>query len=326
MNFEDKIFVAGHNGLVGSSITAKLSSMGYKNIIVASRNELNLTNQKSVDLFFKLEKPKFVFLAAAKVGGIYANSSYSADFIYQNLMIEVNVINACYKYGTKRLVFLGSSCIYPRDSDQPIKENFLLSGRLETTNEPYAIAKIAGIKLCESFNKQYKTDFRSVMPTNLYGQNDYFHNKNSHVIPALIQRFHVAKISGQKTIDVWGSGIARREFLHVDDMADATIFIMKLDKASLDKIIEIDNSHINIGSGEEVTIKELAELIKDIVGYSGKIHFDKSKPDGMLRKLLDSSRIEKLGWKPKISLNDGISLTYEWFKRTIENNAGSIRK
>ena len=313
MNKLSKIFLAGHKGLVGSAILAQLKKLGYKNIITRSRNELDLRSQEDVRNFFKTHTPDYVILAAAKVGGIYANDNFPADFIYDNLIIESNVISSANLYKVKRLLFLGSSCIYPKFSNQPIKESELLTGILETTNEPYAIAKIAGIKLCESYNRQFQTDFRSVMPTNLYGPNDNFHPENSHVIPALIRRFHEAKINKLNKVEVWGSGTVYREFLHVDDMAKACIHIMKISKKRLDEKVKPMLSHLNIGSGEEVTISQLANLVAKVTNFSGKIIFNTSMPDGTKRKLLDSSMVNELGWKPRISLESGLLETYQSF-------------
>lgn len=310
MNKLSKIYLAGHNGLVGSSILTQLKKLGYTNILTRSHNELDLKSQQAVKNFFKTNKPEYVILAAAKVGGIFANDNFPADFIYDNLMIESNVISSSHLYKVKRLLFLGSSCIYPKFSNQPIKESELLTGELESTNEPYAIAKIAGIKLCESYNRQYRTDFRSVMPTNLYGPRDNFHPKNSHVIPALIRRFHEAKINKIDKVKVWGSGKVYREFLHVDDMAQACIHIMNIDKSIFDKKVEPMLSHINIGSGLELTISELAKLIAKVTNFSGQIIFDTNMPDGTKRKLLDSSLANDLGWRPKINLEKGLRDTY----------------
>ena len=304
MNFDEKIYVAGHLGMVGSAIVTKLSQKGFLNIDVRNRTELDLTNQKDVHNFLKEESPDYVVIAAAKVGGIHANNNYPAEFIYQNLMIEINLIHGAYLAGVNNLLFLGSSCIYPKESFQPIQEEYLLNGILEPTNEPYAISKIAGIKLCESYNRQYGTDYRSVMPTNLYGPNDNFHSENSHVIPALIKRFHEAKVNNDPYVEVWGSGNQLRDFLHVDDMADASTYIMTLDNKILYEIISPMLSHINVGSGEEITIKDIAYIIKDIVEYSGEIVFNMKMPDGTYRKLLDISKIESLGWKPVINLQD----------------------
>jgi len=317
LDIEKKIYVAGHNGLVGSAIIRKLRKIGFSNIITRSREKLDLTDQFQVDKFFKDEKPFYVILAAAKVGGIYANNHYPADFIYQNIMIEANVIHAAYKNNISRLLYLGSTCIYPKEACNPIKENALLTGVLESTNEPYALAKIAGIKLCESYNRQHGTDFRSVMPTNLYGINDNFHPDNSHVIPALMQRFHEAKINNFEEVIVWGSGNARREFLYVDDMAEACIFVLGLNKETY-----LDNtkpmlSHINIGTGSDIAIKELAEIMKDVVGFKGKISFDISKPDGTLKKLIDVSCLSNIGWQYSTSLKEGLLKTYLWYESKI---------
>ena len=317
MNFDEKIYVAGHLGMVGSAIVTKLSQKGFLNIDVRTREELDLTNQKDVHNFLKEESPDYVVIAAAKVGGIHANNHYPAEFIYQNLMIEINLIHGSYLAGVNNLLFLGSSCIYPKESFQPIQEEYLLNGILEPTNEPYAISKIAGIKLCESYNRQYGTDYRSVMPTNLYGPNDNFHSENSHVIPALIRRFHEAKVNNDPYVEVWGSGNQLRDFLHVDDMADASTYIMTLDNKILYEIISPMVSHINVGSGKEITIKDISYIIKDIVEYSGEIVFNMKMPDGTYRKLLDISKIESLGWKPAINLQHGLRETYSWF---LENN------
>ncbi len=313
MNKTDKIFIAGHRGLVGSAILRQLQNRGFKNILTKKRNELDLCSQSDVNSFFSIEKPDYVILAAAKVGGIYANNTYPADFIYQNLMIEANIIHASYKYNAKRLLFLGSSCIYPKNASQPMKESSLLSDVLESTNEPYAIAKIAGIKLCESYNRQYGTDFRSVMPTNLYGINDNFHPNNSHVIPALMQRFHSAKITNKNEVIIWGTGKPMREFLYVDDMANASIFIMDLDKKDYIQNTKPMLSHINVGTGKDISIKEVAELMKDIVGFKGEVNYDTSMPDGPSRKLIDISLITNLGWNHTTSLSDGLKKTYDWY-------------
>jgi len=317
MNLKDKIYVAGHNGMVGSAIVRKLREKGFISIITRSSSELDLVNQQNVHNFLQEEKPDYVVIAAAKVGGIHANDSYPAEFIYQNLMIEANLIHGSYLAGVSKLLFLGSSCIYPKESQQPIKEEYLLSGHLESTNEPYALAKIAGIKLCESYNRQYGTDYRSIMPTNLYGPNDNFHPKNSHVIPALIRKFHEAKVNNEPFVEVWGSGKPMREFLHVDDMADASIHIMDIDKKTLESEVDPMLSHINIGTGTDITIKDVAQIVKEVVGFDGEIVFDTKMPDGTKRKLLDVSKIENLGWKPVITLKDGLKETYEWF---ITNN------
>ena len=317
MNSNDKIYVAGHNGMVGSAIVRKLREKGFVNIITQSSSELDLVNQQDVHNFFQQEKPDYVVIAAAKVGGIYANDSYPAEFIYQNLMIESNIIHGSYLAGVNNLLFLGSSCIYPKESQQPIKEEYLLNGYLESTNEPYAIAKIAGIKLCESYNRQYGTDYRSIMPTNLYGPNDNFHPNNSHVIPALIRKFHEAKVENKPFVEVWGSGKPMREFLHVDDMADASIYVMGIDKKILADETSPMLSHINVGTGVDTTIKEVAQTIKEVVVYDGKVVFNTTMPDGTKRKLLDVSKIENFGWKPTVALKDGLKETYEWF---ITNN------
>lgn len=313
MNKTDKIFIAGHRGLVGSAILRKLQKNGFKNILTKKRNELDLCSQADVDSLFSKEKPDYVILAAAKVGGIHANNTYPADFIYQNLMIEANVIHASYKYNAKRLLFLGSTCIYPKNASQPMKESTLLTDTLESTNEPYAIAKIAGIKLCESYNRQYGTDFRSIMPTNLYGINDNFHPNNSHVIPALMQRFHNAKITNKNEVIIWGTGKPMREFLYVDDMADASIFILDLDKKDYIQNTKPMLSHINVGTGKDISIKEVAELMKDIVGFKGEVNYDISRPDGPARKLIDISLLSNLGWNHATSLSDGLKKTYEWY-------------
>jgi GDP-L-fucose synthase len=319
-DLSSKIFVAGHNGMVGSSIIKALKEKGYKNIITAERNELDLLDQSNVSNFFRINAPDQVYLSAAKVGGIHANNSYPADFIYQNLTIQTNVIHQSFIHGTKKLLFLGSSCIYPKENNQPILESDLMTGMLEPTNEPYAISKIAGIKMCESYNRQYglshDIDFRSVMPTNLYGPGDNYHSHNSHVIPALIKRFHDAKLNNFKDVAVWGSGNPRREFLHVSDMAEACIFVMELSSKIYQENTSPMQSHLNVGSGYDMTIKELAAIIASVVGYDGKISFDASKPDGTERKLLCTKKINKLGWVPKIkTLTDGIKNTYEDFCR-----------
>ena len=313
----DKIYIAGHNGMVGSAIVRKLYEKGFVNIVTRSSSELDLTNQQSAHAFLQEEKPDYVVIAAAKVGGIHANDSYPAEFIYQNLMIETNLIHGSYLAGVNNLLFLGSSCIYPKESQQPIKEDYLLSGRLEPTNEPYAISKIAGIKLCESYNRQYGTDYRSIMPTNLYGPNDNFHLENSHVIPALIRKFHEAKVENKSFVEVWGSGKPMREFLHVDDMADASIHIINIDKKILESEVDPMLSHINIGTGTDITITNVAQTVKEVVGFCGEIFFNTEMPDGTKRKLLDVSKMENLGWRPVIALKDGLKDTYEWF---LENN------
>ena len=321
MNKNSKIYIAGHRGLVGSAFIKYLLKKEYANLLFRTHHELDLTNQKMVNEFFEQEKPDYVILAAAKVGGINANNSYPAEFIYSNLMVELNVINGAYNAGVKNLLFLGSSCIYPRLAKQPINEKALNTGRLEPTNEPYAIAKIAGIKLCESYNRQYGTNYRSVMPTNLYGENDNFNLKNSHVIPALIRKFHEAKINGKGTVDVWGTGNAKREFLYVNDMVDAAMYVLNLDKSIYKTNTKSMLSHINIGSGIDITIRELAETISEVVGFKGTIHFDSSKPDGAPRKLLDVSLINKLGWYASVGLREGLAYTYSWYL-----NSNDIRR
>ncbi len=313
MNSASKIYVAGHRGMVGSALVRGLQSQGCQNIIVRTRFELDLTNQANVNNFFSLERPDQVYLAAAKVGGIYANNKYPAEFIYENLMVQVNVLNAAWISGVKKLLFLGSSCIYPKLAEQPMSEDALLTGKLESTNEPYAIAKIAGIKLCESYNRQYGLDYRSIMPTNLYGPGDNYHPENSHVIPALIRRFHEAKILSKPEVVIWGTGSHKREFLYVDDMASASIYIMNLDKAIYDSHTSPMQSHINVGSGVDVSIIELAETVGQVVGFKGKIKFDSTKLDGSPRKLMDSSKLNSLGWQASIDLRDGLKKAYEDF-------------
>jgi len=308
MDSHSKIYVAGHRGMVGSAIVRNLEHKGYHNLVLKTSSELDLRNQQAVYDFFESEKPEYVFLAAAKVGGINANNIYRAEFIYDNLAIELNVIHAAYRNHVKKLLFLGSSCIYPKLAQQPLKEEYLLSGFLEDTNEPYAIAKIAGIKLCESYRRQYSCNFISAMPTNLYGPNDNYDLENSHVLPALIRKFHEAKLNNQETVEIWGSGKPLREFLHVDDLAEACLFLMQ----HYDQ-----ESFLNVGYGEDISIKNLAELVMDITGYSGKIIFNKNRPDGTPRKLMDSSRIRALGWKPQINLRDGIASTYKLFVEEI---------
>lgn len=313
MELKDKIYIAGHRGLVGSAIVRQLESRGFTNLLMRTHKELDLTNQAQVQTFFEQEKPDYVILAAAKVGGIYANNTYPADFIYQNMMIEANVINSAYESKVKRLLFLGSTCIYPKAVEQPMREDALLTDVLESTNEPYALAKIAGIKLCESYNRQYGTDFRSVMPTNLYGINDNFHPENSHVIPALIQRFHEAKINNDTEVLVWGTGKAMREFLYVDDMAQASLFVLELDEKTYKANTQPMLSHINVGTGKDVTIREMAETMKQVVGYEGNLTFDTTKPDGSPRKLINVSRLSNMGWKYSINLEAGLKKTYKWY-------------
>lgn len=311
-----KIYIAGHRGMVGSAIMRQLEGGGHE-LVTRSHAELNLTDQTAVRDFMVTQKPDVVILAAAKVGGIHANNTYPAEFIYQNLMIECNVIHQAFEAGVVRLLQLGSSCIYPRDAPQPMLEDALLTGTLEPTNEPYAIAKIAGIKLCESYNRQYGVDYRSVMPTNLYGPGDNFHPENSHVLPALIRRFHEAAQSGQEDVVIWGSGSPRREFLHVDDMATASLFVLNLPKPDYDAGTSIMLSHINVGSGTDLSILELAQMVAKITGYSGRIVTDRTKPDGAPRKLMDVTRLKSMGWKAKITLEDGVSATYSWY---LQNN------
>jgi len=305
MNIDDKIYVAGHNGMVGSAIVRNLKYKGYKNIIMKSSSELNLIRQSDVENFFESERPDYVFLAAAKVGGIMANNTYRAEFIYNNLMIESNVIHSSHLYDVKKLLFLGSSCIYPKLANQPLKEEYLLSSELEYTNEPYSIAKISGLKLCENYFNQYGKCFISAMPTNLYGPNDNYDLNNSHVLPALIRKFHEAKINGSETVELWGTGSPFREFLHVDDLADACVFLMNKYN---------DNSFVNVGTGKEISIKDLSILVSDIIGYKGDVFWNTDKPDGTNRKLLDVSKISKLGWKYKIELEDGIRGVYNEYK------------
>jgi len=313
MKLNSKIYVAGHDGLVGSAIMRKLKSEGYKNIVTRTFKELDLRRQEDVEKFFEEEKPEYVFLAAAKVGGINANNVYSAEFIYDNLMIETNVINSAYENDVKKLLFLGSSCIYPKHAPQPMKEKHLLTGKLEPTNEAYAIAKITGIKICYHYNKQYGTNYISVMPTNLYGPHDNFDLETSHVLPALIRKFHEAKINDEDSVTIWGTGSPKREFLYVDDLADAVVYLMNNYE---------NNQFVNIGVGKDISILELAELIKDVVGFKGDIVKDTSKPDGTPRKLLDVSKLHDTGWKHSVDLREGIEKTYKWF----EKNYDKLRK
>ncbi|MCG2830994.1 MAG: GDP-L-fucose synthase [Desulfobacteraceae bacterium] len=308
MEKDSKIYIAGHRGLVGSAIMRRLKIEGYKNFITRTHAELDLTRQEKVEEFFREERPDYVFLAAARVGGIYANNTFPAEFIYSNLTIQTNIIHASYLFGVKKMLFLGSSCIYPKNCPQPMKEEYLLGGHLEPTNEPYAVAKIAGIKMCQAYNRQYGTNFLSVMPTNLYGPNDNFDLKTSHVLPALIRKFHEAKIKGLSEVEIWGTGSPMREFLHVDDLADACLFLMKNYNKS-----EI----INIGAGKDLTIKELAEIIACIVKFEGRLVFNSIKPDGMPKKLLDVSRLHSLGWMAKIGLEQGIAKTYKWYVENV---------
>lgn len=306
-----KIFLAGHNGMVGSAIHRLLKCRKNIKIITRSRSELDLCDQKAVKDLMETERPDEVIIAAAKVGGIHANNSYPADFIYQNLQIQSNLIHYSHLQNVEKILFLGSSCIYPKYAKQPMKEDVLLTGTLEQTNEPYAIAKIAGIKICESYNRQYGRDYRSVMPTNLYGPGDNYHPENSHVVPALIRKFHEAKVNGQDTVVVWGTGNPRREFLYVDDMAKACVFILELNKHEFENNIKKMQSHVNIGTGIDLTIRELAQTIKKVVGYEGRIFFDKTKPDGVPRKLMNIDLIKKLGWEAQTKLNDGLILSYQ---------------
>lgn len=317
-----KIFVAGHRGMVGSAIVRQLEKRGDVNVITKARSELDLTNQQAVADFFASEGIDQVYLAAAKVGGIHANNTYPAEFIYENLMIESNIINSAYQNGVKKLLFLGSSCIYPKLAEQPMQETALLTGTLEETNEPYAIAKIAGIKLCESYNRQYGVDYRSVMPTNLYGPHDNFHPENSHVIPALLRRFHEATQRGDAQVIAWGSGTPMREFLHVDDMAAASIHVMELDKAIYDQNTEPMLSHINVGTGINCTIRELVETVAKVTGFKGDITWDTTKPDGAPRKLMNVDRLAALGWQYSYSLEDGLQDAYQWFLDNQDNFRG----
>jgi GDP-L-fucose synthase len=319
-DLNQKIFVAGHRGMVGSAIVRNLQAKGFTNIVTRTHAELDLTNQAQVKAFFEQEKPDQVYLAAAKVGGIYANNTFPAEFIYQNLMMEANVIHQAFETGVKKLLFLGSSCIYPKMAPQPMAENALLTGTLEPTNEPYAIAKIAGIKLCESYNRQHGQshgiDYRSVMPTNLYGPGDNYHPENSHVIPALIRRFHDAKVANAPEVLIWGTGTPKREFLYVDDMAAASVFVMELPKDIYDRHTEPMQSHINVGFGADVTIAELATVVAKATDYSGKIGFDASKPDGPPRKWMDSGRLNRLGWHAQVDLDSGLIQAYQDFLKT----------
>ena len=317
-DLNQKIYVAGHRGMVGSAIVRNLQTKGYTNIVTRTHAEMDLTDQAAVKAFFEQEKPDQVYLAAAKVGGIHANNTFPAEFIYDNLMVQNNVIHQAFLNGVKKLLFLGSSCIYPKLAPQPMSEDALLTGKLEPTNEPYALAKIAGIKMCESYNRQYGqshgVDYRSVMPTNLYGPGDNYHPENSHVIPALIRKFHEAKIANAPEVVIWGTGTPRREFLYVDDMAAASVFVMELDKAIYDSQTQPMQSHLNVGYGADVTITELASAVAKATGYQGSISFDATKPDGAPRKWMDSSRLNKLGWTPKVQLQDGLTQAYLAFR------------
>lgn len=330
MTNRPRIYVAGHRGMVGAAIVRALQRESGGHIISRSHSELDLTDQSQVRNFFAMEQPDQVYIAAAKVGGIHANNSMPADFIRDNLLIATNVIDAAFRNGVRRLLYLGSSCIYPRNADQPMREEALLTGKLEPTNEPYAIAKIAGIKLCESYNRQYGAshglDYRSVMPTNLYGPGDNYHPLNSHVIPALIRRFHEAKVSGAGSVTVWGSGTPRREFLYVDDMAAACLHVMNLEKSIYDRHTQPMLSHINVGSGSEVTIRELAEAVCRAVGYAGRIEFDATKPDGAPRKLMSSERLHGFGWRPSVSLDEGLASAYEDFLSSEKVSEGAGRR
>ena len=317
-DLNQKIYVAGHRGMVGSAIVRNLQAKGYTNIVTRTHAEMDLTDQTAVKAFFEQEKPDQVYLAAAKVGGIHANNTFPAEFIYDNLMVQNNVIHQAFLNGVKKLLFLGSSCIYPKLAPQPMSEDALLTGKLEPTNEPYALAKIAGIKMCESYNRQYGqshgVDYRSVMPTNLYGPGDNYHPENSHVIPALIRRFHEAKVSNAPEVVIWGTGTPKREFLYVDDMAAASVFVMQLDKNTYDSQTSPMQSHINVGFGSDITIKELAHAVAKATGYQGSISFDATKPDGVPRKWMDSGRLNHLGWAPKVNLEDGLKLAYSEFQ------------
>lgn len=317
-----RVFVAGHKGMVGSAICRQLAAGADCELVVCDKTQLNLLSQSEVQRFFEQEEIDQVYLAAAKVGGILANNEYPAEFIYENLMIESNMIHSAYMAGVKHLLFLGSSCIYPKLAAQPMREDTLLTGTLEPTNEPYAIAKIAGIKLCESYNRQYGVDYRSVMPTNLYGENDNFHPEKSHVIPAMMRRFHEAALSGAAEVVVWGTGKPMREFLYVDDMAEASVFVMNLDKGIYDANTRPMLSHINVGTGVDCTIAELAETLADVVGFKGRIVFDTSKPDGAPRKLMDVSRLSSMGWQARTSLREGLATTYAWFQANQDRFRG----
>lgn len=326
MKKNSKIYIAGHRGLVGSAIVKNLESKGYTNLIYRTHKELELLNSSAVAEFFESEKPEYVILAAAKVGGIVANNTYRTDFIYENLQIQNNIIHQSYLNGVKKLLFLGSTCIYPKNAPQPMREDSLLTSELEYTNEPYAIAKIAGIKMCESYNLQYGTNFLSVMPTNLYGPNDNFDLETSHVLPALLRKMHEAKLNNEPKVEIWGSGKPRREFLYSDDMADACVFILEnRDFLELNsdtpvaKVKEIRNTHINIGTGVDISIKELAQTIKDIVGYKGELYFNDTKPDGTMIKLTDPSKLHALGWKHKVELKEGITTMYKWYLKSLND-------
>lgn len=318
LNKNSSIFLSGHNGMVGSAVLKYLQQAGYKKIITANRDDLDLINQTQVDDFFLTNNIDVVFICSAKVGGIYSNSTYPYDFIYQNQMIQNNIINAAHKSNINDLLFLGSSCIYPKNAKQPIKEVELLTSPLESTNQWYALAKISGIKLCEAMNIQFGRDYRCLMPTNLYGPNDNFHDLNSHVIPALIRRFHEATTRNETYLTVWGSGAPKREFLHVDDLARAVVSLREIDKDNFNSYVKTDCSHVNVGTGEDISIRQLAEMLKDITGFKGQIRFDTEKPDGTMRKVLDITLIKSMGWEPKISLRDGLSETYDWYQKNKE--------
>ncbi|ACV63607.1 NAD-dependent epimerase/dehydratase [Desulfofarcimen acetoxidans DSM 771] len=315
-----KIYIAGHRGLVGSALRRRLEELGCNNLLYRTGGELDLRNQQAVEEFFSVERPEYVFLAAAKVGGIYANNAYPAEFIYDNLTIQTNVIHASYRYGVKKLLFLGSSCIYPKFAPQPIKEEYLLTGELEPTNEPYAIAKIVGIKMCYAYNRQYGTNFISVMPTNLYGPSDNFNPESSHVLPALIKKFHDAKTENKREVEIWGTGQPKREFMYADDLADACVFLMN------NYDYNDTCPFINIGTGKELTIKQLAEIVKNIIGFEGELKFNTDMPDGTPRKFLDSSKLRSLGWQAKTALDDGIKKTYEWFVKNYERGSGNGKR
>ncbi len=317
MKINSKIYVTGHRGMVGAAIVRQLESIGVREIMTRTHAELDLCDQSAVRAFMQAEKPDYVVLAAAKVGGIHANNEFPAEFIYQNMMIEANVIHEAYSAGVNHLLFLGSSCIYPKLAQQPMSESELLTGLLEPTNEPYAVAKIAGIKLCESYNRQYGTDFRSVMPTNLYGSGDNYHGLNSHVVPAMIKRLHEAKMERAPSAEIWGSGQVMREFLHVDDMAVASVFVMQMDETTYQENTQPMLSHINVGTGKDVTIAELAMTVKEVVGFEGELIFNADKPEGTPRKLLDVSRLNNMGWKASINLKDGLENAYQWYLKHI---------
>ncbi|HDZ57879.1 MAG TPA: GDP-L-fucose synthase [Pseudomonas xinjiangensis] len=322
MENQQRIFVAGHRGMVGSAIVRRLQSQGCGNIVTRGRDALNLLDQAEVAAFFTNERIDQVYLAAAKVGGIHANNSFPAEFIYENLMIQANIIQAAHAHDVQKLLFLGSSCIYPKHAEQPMREEALLTGVLEPTNEPYAVAKIAGIKLCESYNRQYGRDYRSVMPTNLYGPHDNYHPENSHVIPALLRRFHEATQRGDEEVVVWGSGTPKREFLHVDDMAAASVHVMNLDSGTYQQHTQPMLSHINVGTGQDCTIRELAETVAKVTGFQGRLTFDASKPDGAPRKLMEVSRLQALGWKASINLEEGLQDAYGWFVEHMDEARG----